>query len=145
MRGRGSGIHELAEKGRISWVALETGYAEALLLDGFVRGGPGTPSEVAIKGFTSGFGNLAGNVALLKDLRAINAGRTIDKQIGIVGIDLSLGGPFGSAPMMTPVEYALNGIHDASLRESLRTSFSKAVIPGLTQAEISEQNQNYFS
>src|SRR5580704_18173529 len=57
-------IHELAEKGRISWVALETGYAEALLLDRFVRGGPGTVSDVAAKGFTWGFGNLAGNVAL---------------------------------------------------------------------------------
>jgi len=34
-------IRELAAEGRISWVALETGYAEALL-DRFVRGDPGT-------------------------------------------------------------------------------------------------------
>jgi erythromycin esterase-like protein len=60
-------ISELADEGRISWVALETGYAQALLLDRFVRGGTGTASEVAAKGFTSGFGNLAGNVALLRD------------------------------------------------------------------------------
>lgn len=137
-------IHELAEDGRISWVALETGYAEARSLDRFVRGGPGTSSEVAAKGFTWGFGNLAGNVALLDELRAINAGRPGDKQIGIVGIDLSLGGPFGSAPMMTPVECALDGVHDAAVRESLRASFSKAVIPGLTHAEVSEEVKTTF-
>lgn len=137
-------IHELAEKGRISWVALETGYAEALLLDRFVRGGPGAASDVAAKGFTWGFGNLAGNVALLEDLRAINAGRPVPKQIGIVGIDLSLGGPLGSAPMMSPVECALNGVRDAALRESLRANFSKAVIPGLTQARVSEEAKATF-
>jgi erythromycin esterase len=137
-------IHELAEKGRISWVALETGYAEALLLDRFVRGGPGTASDVAAEGFTWGFGNLAGNVALLEDLRAINAGRTVGRQIGIVGIDLSLGGPLGSAPMMSPVECALNGVHDAALRESLRANFSKAVMPGLTQAQVSEEAKITF-
>ncbi|HEX4312070.1 MAG TPA: erythromycin esterase family protein [Acidobacteriaceae bacterium] len=137
-------IHELAEKGRISWVALETGYAEALLLDRFVKGGPGIASDVAAKGFTWGFGNLAGNIALLADLRALNAGRPAGKQIGIVGIDLSLGGPLGSAPMMSPVECALNGVHDAALRESLRTSFSKAVIPGLTQVQVSEEAKTTF-
>lgn len=137
-------IHELAEKGCISMVALETGYAEALLLDRFVRGGPGTASEAAQKGFTWGFGNLAGNVALLEDLRAVNARRSVGKQISIVGIDLSLGGPFGSAPMMAPVECALDGIHDAALRESLRASFSKAVVPGLTHAEVSEEVKNTF-
>ena len=45
-------IRELAEEGRISQVALETGYAEALLLDRFIRGGPGSASEAAAKGFT---------------------------------------------------------------------------------------------
>jgi len=137
-------IHELAEKGRISWVALETGYAEALLLDRFVRGGPGTPSDVASRGFTWGFGNLAGNVALLEDLRAINAGRPVGKRIGIVGIDLSLGGPLGSAPMMSPVDCALNGVHDVALRENLRANFSKVVIPGLTQAQVSEEAKATF-
>jgi erythromycin esterase-like protein len=137
-------IHELAEKSRISWVALETGYTEALLLDRFVRGGPGTASDVAAKGFTWGFGNLAGNVALLEDLRAINAGRSLGKQIGIVGIDLSLGGPLGSAPMMSPVECALYGVPDATLRESLRANFSKAVIPDLTQAQVSEEAKTIF-
>jgi erythromycin esterase len=137
-------ISELAEEGRISWVALETGYAEARLLDGYVRGGPGTPSEVAAKGFTSGFGNLAGNVALLEDLRAVNARKPAGRQIGIVGIDLSLGGPFGSAPTMAAVNCALDGVRDAALRESLRASFSKAVIPGLTQAMVSEQAKTEF-
>lgn len=137
-------IHQLAENGRISWVALETGYAESLQLDRYVRGGPGTASDVAARGFTWGFGNLAGNVALLEDLRAINAGKPVGKQIGIVGIDLSLGGPWGSAPMMPPIECALNGVRDAALRENLHESFSKAVIPGLTQAQVSEEAQATF-
>lgn len=137
-------IHELAEQGRISMVALETGYAEALLLDRYVRGGPGTASEVAAKGFTSGFGNLAGNVTLLEDLRAVNAHKPADKRIGIVGIDLSLGGPFGSAPTMAPVVCALDGVQDVALRESLRANFSKAVIPGLTHPEVSDEAKAAF-
>lgn len=137
-------IRELAAEGGVSWVALETGYAEALLLDRFVRGGPGTPSEVAAKGFTSGFGSMAGNVALLEDLRTINLRRPAGSRIGIVGVDLSLGGPLGSAPTMAPVECALDGVRDPALRESLRANFSKAVIPGLTQADVTEQAKTAF-
>lgn len=137
-------IHELAVEDRISWVALETGYAEALLLDRFVRGGPGKSSEVAAQGFTWGFGNLKANTALLEDLRAINAGKNASRQIGIVGIDLSVGGPWGSAPMMSPVNCALDGVRDASLRETLRSDFSKAVIPGLTQSKVSEDAKITF-
>ncbi len=137
-------IRELAEEGRISWVALETGYAEALLLDRFVRGGPGTPSEVAAKGFTHGFGNFAGNVALLEDLRAINLHKPVDKRIGIVGVDLSLGGPWGSAPSMAPVECALTGVRNPALRQSLHESFAKAVIPGLAKTAVTEQEKTAF-
>jgi len=99
---------------------------------------------VAARGFTWGFGNLPGNVALLDELRAHNVGKPAGRQVGIVGIDLSLGGPLGSAPMMTPVECALDGVHDAALRESLKASFSKAVIPGLTQAQVSEEAKTAF-
>jgi erythromycin esterase-like protein len=137
-------VRELAEEGRISWVALETGYAEALLLDHYVRGGSGTPADVAAKGFTWGFGNLAGNVALLEELRTINLGKPGSKQIGIVGIDLSLGGPLGSAPMMAPVACALDGVRDPALRESLRASFSRAVLPGLGPADVPEQAKSEF-
>lgn len=134
-------ISELADQGRISWVALETGYAEALLLDHFVRGGPGTASEVAAKGFTHGFGDFAGNVALLEELRAINLQGPVAKQIGIVGIDLSLGGPFGSAPSMAPIDCALSGVQDPALRHSLHERFAKAVVPGLTKTSVSEQER----
>jgi erythromycin esterase-like protein len=137
-------IRELALEGRISRVALETGYAEALLLDRFVRGGPGTPSEVATKGFTHGFGSFAGNVALLEDLRAINLRKPVGKQIGIVGVDLSLEGPWGSAPSMEPIECALSGVRNVTLRESLHDSFSKAVIPGLTKTAVSDQEKTLF-
>jgi len=129
---------------RISEVALETGYAESLALDAFVRGGEGTASSVAAKGFTSGFGKLVGNVALLDDLRAINLRRTAEKRIGIVGIDLSLAGPFGSRPTMAPVTCALEGVHDRALRENLNADFSRAVRAGLTEADVSEEAKARF-
>lgn len=134
-------IGELSDQGRISWVALETGYAEALLLDRFVRGGRGIPSEVAVKGFTHGFGNFAGNVALLEELRAFDLHKPVDRQVGVVGVDLSLGGPFGSAPSMAPIECALTGVPDPALRHSLHERFAKAVIPGLTKTSVSKQER----
>jgi erythromycin esterase-like protein len=137
-------IHELAVEERISEIALETGYAESLSLDHFVRGGEGNASVVAAKGFTSGFGNMAGNAALLDDLRAINLRRPADKQIGIVGIDLSLAGPFGSRPTMAPVTCALEGVDDRALRANLNADFSKVVLPGLTQAEVLQQAKARF-
>ena len=134
-------ISELADQGRISSVALETGYAEALLLDRFVRGGAGTSSEVAAHGFTHGFGDFSGNIALLEDLRAINLNKPLAKRIGIVGVDLSLGGPFGSAPSMAPIDCALSGVQDPVARYSLRERFAKAVVPGLTKTSVSEQER----
>lgn len=81
---------------------------------------------------------------MLEDLRAVNAGKPAGKQVGIIGIDLSLGGPVGSAPMMAPVECALDGVDDAVSRESLRASFSKAVVPGLKQARVSDEAKAVF-
>ncbi len=46
--------------------------------------------------------------------------------------------------MMAPVECALEGVHNTELRESLRASFSKAVIPGLTQAIVPKQPRAVF-
>jgi len=45
---------------------------------------------------------------------------------------------------MAPVECALTGVHDPALRQSLHESFSKAVIPGLTQMVVSEQEKAAF-
>jgi erythromycin esterase-like protein len=109
-----------------------------------VRGGPGTSAEIAAKGFTSGFGNLAGNVALLDDLRALNQHQPPARQIGIIGVDMSLGGPFGSAPTMAAVTCALDGVRDSALREDLQASFAKAVLPGLTRTDVSDQAKADF-
>jgi hypothetical protein len=46
--------------------------------------------------------------------------------------------------MMSPVECALDGVHNASLRESLRANFYQAVIPGLKQAQVSEEAKTAF-
>lgn len=144
LRERNRVIMELAAAHRISWVALETGFAEARLLDRFVRGGPGEPDEVAKRGFTSGFGHFSANVALLEELRVHNLGLPAAERIGIVGIDLSLGGPFGSAPTMAPVECALEGIPAASERERLRAAFAAAVQPGLGIEPVSDEQKAAF-
>lgn len=137
-------IMELAAAHRISWVALETGFAEARLLDLFVRGGPGDPEDVAKRGFTSGFGHFSANVALLSELRAHNVALPVAERIGIVGVDLSLGGPLGSAPTMAPVDCALEGIADSQERERLRADFSVAVQPGLGLDPVSEEQKATF-
>jgi Erythromycin esterase len=50
----------------------------------------------------------------------------------------------GSAPTMAPVECALDGVGDPALRESLRPSFSKAIIPGVTQTAVPERAKAAF-
>ncbi len=137
-------IMELAAAHRISWVALETGFAEARLLDRFVRGGLGEPEEVAKHGFTSGFGQFSANVALLKELRAHNLALPVAERIGIAGVDLSLGGPLGSAPTMEPVNCALEGVAAASERERLRAAFAAAVQSGLGIAPVSDEQKATF-
>jgi erythromycin esterase-like protein len=144
LRERNRVIMELAAAHRISWVALETGFAEARLLDRFVKGGHGEPEEVAKLGFTSGFGHFSANVALLEELRAHNLALPVAERIGIAGVDLSLGGPFGSAPTMAPVECALEGIAAAPERERLRTAFAAAVQPGLGMGPVSDEQKTAF-
>ncbi|HVI97452.1 MAG TPA: erythromycin esterase family protein [Sphingomonas sp.] len=144
LRERNRFIMELAAAGRISWVALETGFAEARLLDRFVKGAPGDAADVAKRGFTSGFGAFAGNVALLTMLRKFNATHPSGERIGIAGVDLSLGGPLASAPTMAPVECALEGVVDRAHREELRTAFTAAVRPGLQAPSVSDAQKMAF-
>jgi len=144
LRARNRLILQLADQGRISWVALETGFAESRLLDAFVRGGAGDAADIAKHGFTSGFGNFEANVALLRELRAANAQRAARDQVGIIGIDLSLGGPLDSAPTMAPVQCALEGVEDAKRRVTLTAKFLEAVKPGLVAPTVTAQQKAAF-
>lgn len=144
LRARNRLILELVVQGRIGWVALETGFAESRLLDAFVRGGPGDAADVAKRGFTAGFGNFDANVELLRELRAANARRAAPNKVGVIGIDLSLGGPLDSAPTMAPVRCALDGIGDAKRRAVLTAKFLEAVKPGLAAPTVTEQQKAAF-
>ena len=137
-------IMQLVDREAISWVALETGYAEARLLDRFVRGDAGEPEEVATRGFTSGFGKLAGNVSLLRELRAANLTRSEQQRVGIIGIDLSLGGPLASAPTMAPAMCALEGVENPMRREALTRKFADAVKPGLAGPSVTDEQKAAF-
>lgn len=144
LRARNRLVRRLADGKAIRWVALETGYAEARLLDRFVRGGFGEAEDVAKRGFTSGFGSLSENVALLRALREINLMRPESERIGVFGIDLSLGGPLDSAPTITPVLCALEAIADPALHEALRIAFEEAVKPGLANATVTDEQKARF-
>ncbi|WP_212611471.1 erythromycin esterase family protein [Sphingomonas gellani] len=144
LRARNRLIRRLANQRLIRWVALETGYAEARLLDRFVRGGVGEAEDVAKHGFTSGFGAFSENAALLRDLRAVNLVRPKGDRIGIIGIDLSLGGPLDSAPTMAPVRCALEAVTNPARREALRTAFEEAVKPGLATIAVTGEQKAGF-
>ncbi|MFV0623716.1 erythromycin esterase family protein [Sphingomonas sp. ac-8] len=144
LRARNRLILQLVDEGRIGWVALETGFAESRLLDAFVRGGAGEAADVAKHGFTSGFGAFEANVALLRDLRAANALRAERDKVGVIGIDLSLGGPLDSAPTMAPVRCALEGVGDAKRRATLTARFLEAVKPGLGAPTVTTRQKAAF-
>ena len=144
LRARNRLILQLVDQGRIRWVALETGYAESRLLDAFVRGGAGDAADVAKRGFTSGFGAFEANVALLRALRAANARRAQRNRVGVIGIDLSLGGPLDSAPTMAPVRCALEGVGDERRRAALTAAFLEAVKPGLAAPTVTDRQKAAF-
>jgi erythromycin esterase-like protein len=143
LRARNQLILDLGRRRVISEVLLETGFAEARSLDRFVRGGPGEAEEEARRGFTNGFGNFVGNVDLLRALRALNLKREPGRRIGIVGIDLSLGGPIDGAPTMAPVRCALDGV-EKSRRPTLEAAFAAAVRPGLDTAIVPQRQRSAF-
>src|SRR5690242_10074027 len=144
LRARNRLVLQLVNQGRISWVALETGFAESRLLDAFVRGGAGEAADIAKRGFTSGFGTFEANVELLRELRAANANRAEQDKVGVVGIDLSLGGPIDSAPTMAPVLCALDGVGDPARRATLTAKFLEAVKPGLAAPTVTAQQKAVF-
>jgi erythromycin esterase len=128
---RNEAFRQLVESKVFTAIALETGYAESLRLDDFIRGGTGEAAEIARTSFTSGFGNFQANVDLIEWMRGYNRTATPERQLRIFGIDLSLAGPMGSSSTTAPVECALRALQRASAgdAERLRLAFSAGIGP----------------
>lgn len=129
-------VRTLIEQGRTRLLLFESGYPESRKLNQFVHGDGGSAADIALVGFSNGFGSLPANVELIDFVRSFNTRQPTDKQVGIAGIDLSLGGPLGSAPSMAPVECALEGIEHQQA-DRVRQLFEIATRPGLTGAPVS--------
>lgn len=126
---------ELVRRDAVRLILFESGFAEARMLDDYVQGrGSLTPATVG-QGFTNGLGLFAETRALIEALRKVNAARPASARVRIAGVDLSAGGPWGSAPGMAPVECALKALPDRD-RAALRAEFEKVVTPGLEGAPV---------
>lgn len=105
---RNGWIRKLIERGRVSAIALETGFAEALALNALVMGRATEDISATINaGMTWGFGALKPNQDLLAWLSAHNAGVEPENRVAFHGLDLSLAGPTGCAPLRAPFDLAL--------------------------------------
>lgn len=80
-------LDRLVERG-VRSVALETDASAALVLDAWVRGGPGSLDDVLATGFTHGFGQRAGMRELVAGLRVRNDERAPDDRVAVHGFDL---------------------------------------------------------
>lgn len=131
-------ILALVRQDKVRLVLLESGYAESRLLDAYVRGNGPLTAETLGQGFSNGLGMFAENRALIEAIRAINLSRPLQARIGVAGIDLSAGGPWGSAPGMSPVDCTLEAV-PAGARTALRDAFVESVKPGLEGATVTPQ------
>jgi erythromycin esterase-like protein len=126
---------ELVRRDAVRLVLFESGFAEARMLDDYVLGrGSLTPATIG-QGFTNGLGLFAETRALVEALRQVNAARPADAKVRVAGVDLSTGGPWGSAPGIAPVDCALEALPERD-RGGLRAAFEKAVRPGLEGAAV---------
>jgi erythromycin esterase len=119
----------LAERNGFTAIALETGYAESRRIDDFIAGAQGEAADVALRYFTSGFGNYQANVELIEWMRMHNRAPRAASRLRLFGIDLSLGGPMGSSATGAPIECALSLLERRVPSEALplRQAFSSGV------------------
>lgn len=131
---RNAWVRALVRDHGFTAVGLETGFAEARLLNAFVAGGEGSAVEAARRGFTWGFGNFPQNVALLEWLRAHNQAVSIRRRVLCFGADLSLAGPAGSWPTPAPFNQVLRILNgaapDLAASAGKRLSGALARLPG---------------
>lgn len=128
-------ILDLAKRDRIGLIILESGFAESRLIYAYTSG-QGLGGRNVQGGLTNGFGLFAPNLELIEVIRSINVQRPDTGRIGVLGMDLSAGGPWGASPGMAPVECVL-GASNLRKRGPLRERFQRLTGPGLRGEPVS--------
>ncbi|GGK00121.1 erythromycin esterase [Pilimelia anulata] len=99
-------FRQLVERHGYRTIALETDCLMGLVVDDFVTGGAGTLDDVMRRGLSHGWGAYAGNRALVRWMRAHNAGRPAAERVRFAGFD----GPLEITGAASPRQ-ALTALH----------------------------------
>ncbi len=99
-------FRELVEQGHYRTITIESDCLMGLVVDDYVTSGAGTLDEVMARGFSHGWGALAGNRELVRWMRAYNEGRPGSEQVRFAGFD----GPLEITGAASPRQ-ALTALH----------------------------------
>jgi erythromycin esterase-like protein len=99
-------FRELVEQGHYQTITIESDCLMGLVVDDYVTSGAGTLDEVMARGFSHGWGALAGNRELVRWMRAYNDGRPGPEQVRFTGFD----GPLEITGAASPRQ-ALTALH----------------------------------
>jgi erythromycin esterase-like protein len=99
-------FRQLVEQERYQTIAIESDCLMGLVVDDYVTSGAGTLDEVMARGFSHGWGALAGNRELVRWMRAYNDGRPGSEQLSFAGFD----GPLEITNAASPRQ-ALTALH----------------------------------
>ncbi|GAA0806941.1 erythromycin esterase [Spirilliplanes yamanashiensis] len=99
-------FRQLVERAGYRTIAVESDCLMGLVVDAYVTAGAGDLDEVMARGFSHGWGALAGNRELVRWLRAHNDGRPPAERVRFAGFD----GPLEITAAASPRQ-ALLGLH----------------------------------
>jgi erythromycin esterase-like protein len=99
-------FRQLVEQERYQTITIESDCLMGLVVDDYVTSGTGTLDEVMARGFSHGWGALAGNRELVRWMRAYNVGRPGSEQLRFAGFD----GPLEITSAASP-RSALTALH----------------------------------
>ncbi len=80
-------FRQLVEQEGYRTIAVESDCLTGLVVDDHVTSGTGTLDDVVARGFSHGWGALAGNRELVRWMRAHNEGRSAAEQVRFAGVD----------------------------------------------------------
>ncbi|HEX3492928.1 MAG TPA: erythromycin esterase family protein [Streptosporangiaceae bacterium] len=99
-------FRQLVEQERYRTITIESDCLMGLVVDDYVTSGAGTLDEVMARGFSHGWGALAGNRELVRWMRAYNEGRPGSERLRFAGFD----GPLEITGAASPRQ-ALTALH----------------------------------
>jgi erythromycin esterase-like protein len=99
-------FRQLVEQERYQTITIESDCLMGLVVDDYVTSGAGTLDEVMARGFSHGWGALAGNRELVRWMRAFNEGRPAAERLRFAGFD----GPLEITSAASPRQ-ALTALH----------------------------------